>query len=172
MEEKKISIPLVIGGFVLVIIIGAGGVVLLLRHSDSENSTNTFSNNTIINPQPISNNSLANNMESPLPATSTTKKYKDGTYTATGNYVSPDGPETIDVSVTLANDNVSAVTVTPGAFGGDSRRYETQFSRGISSIVVGKPLDQAYVHGNVNGSSLTGDGFDDALDQIKTQAQV
>ena len=39
--------------------------------------------------------------------------YKDGTYSADGNYVSPNGTETVGVELTLADGAVSGVQITP-----------------------------------------------------------
>lgn len=106
----------------------------------------------------------------PPPAADT--KYKDGTYTASGSYVSPGGNESINVKITVKSNNITAVTVTPQ--GGDprSQEYETAFAQGIGQIVTGKPLASQFDVSEVNGSSLTGEGFTQALNAIRSQAQA
>lgn len=52
----------------------------------------------------------------------------------------------------------------------DSKTYQSLFSRGISSVVVGKKIKDISFVGEVNGSSLTGAGFVQALSKIITQA--
>jgi len=95
--------------------------------------------------------------------------YADGTYSALGGYQSPNGPETVGLSVTLANGVISAIEVTPGATGGTSQRYQSQFAEGIVAETVGKSLDELSV-GRVAGSSLTSGGFNEALKAIKADA--
>ncbi len=95
--------------------------------------------------------------------------YADGTYSADGSYQSPGGQESVSVSITLDDDVVTAVTVTPHATSGNSKQYQTQFASGIAAEVVGKDIDELDVS-RVAGSSLTSGGFNDALEQIKADA--
>lgn len=95
--------------------------------------------------------------------------YTDGTYTAEGSYSTPGGQESISVDVTVAADVVTAVTVTPEASGGNAARFQDEFASGIADEVVGQELTGLSVD-KVSGSSLTGDGFNAALDQIRADA--
>ncbi|MCS5715618.1 hypothetical protein NVV95_13785 [Herbiconiux sp. CPCC 205716] len=95
--------------------------------------------------------------------------YKDGTYEATGSYTSPNGQEEIDVSLTLAGDVITAVTVTPEATNPNSVNYQNQFADGIAQVVVGKDIDEIEVS-RVAGSSLTSGGFNKAVETIKADA--
>lgn len=95
--------------------------------------------------------------------------YKDGTYTADGTYKSPNGTETVGVQLTLANGTVSAVDITEHPSNPNTRKFQGQFASGVSDQVVGKSLDEIKVS-KVAGSSLTSGGFNQAVDQIKTQA--
>lgn len=94
--------------------------------------------------------------------------YADGTYEAEGGYQSPNGPETVRVSITLSAGVVSAVEVTPQA-SGTSQRYQGQFAGGIAAEAIGKPLDAIQVS-RIAGSSLTSGGFNQALASIKADA--
>ncbi len=94
--------------------------------------------------------------------------YADGTYEATGSYSRPSGTSEVDVSLTLADGVVSEVEVTPKA-SGTSRQYQEKFVSGISDEVVGKSLDEISVS-KVSGSSLTSQGFNAALEEIKSEA--
>lgn len=100
---------------------------------------------------------------------SSTGDYSDGSYTATGDYQSPGGAESIDVELTLSAGKVTEVTVTGNASSGNAERYQTEFEDGIAAVVVGKNIDDISVD-KVAGSSLTSNGFNDALDQIKSDA--
>ena len=130
---------------------------------DSENSTNTNQNsNTVSNTTTV---------------VDTTKKtivaslYKDGTYTATGSYMSPGGEDQIGVTLTVKNDIVTAVSVNPMAGDNMSARYQQMFVSGYKTYVIGKNLSTLNV-GKVSRSSLTPRGFNDAVAQIRTQAKA
>ena len=98
-----------------------------------------------------------------------TGDFADGTYTATGSYISPNGTETIDVEVTLTDNVISAVTVGTNPTNPTTSRFQMMFSGGIEAEVVGQRVDEVEVT-RVAGSSLTGNGFTDALEQIKADA--
>jgi uncharacterized protein with FMN-binding domain len=105
------------------------------------------------------------------PATTKGGTYKDGTYNATGHYDSPGGTEAVKVSLTLVSDKVSAATVSSGANDPTALSYQTIFISGYKSFVVGKKINTIKLS-NVSGSSLTSQGFNDALKQIERQAQA
>jgi uncharacterized protein with FMN-binding domain len=95
--------------------------------------------------------------------------YKNGTYTEDGKYTSPGGPQSVTVKLTLADNKVTAVTVTGHATDPTAKSYQAQFVDGISSEIVGKNIDSLNVS-RVAGSSLTSGGFNDALKTIKADA--
>jgi uncharacterized protein with FMN-binding domain len=95
--------------------------------------------------------------------------YKDGTYKADGTYKSPNGTETVGVQLTLANGTVSAVEITEHPSNPNTRKFQGEFASGIAEQVVGKSLDEIKVS-KVAGSSLTSGGFNQAVEEIKTQA--
>jgi len=100
-----------------------------------------------------------------------TGEHADGTYSATGSYLSPAGEETVAVSVTLEDDTITAVTVTPQADDPTASQYQQKFASGIAAVVVGKDIDDVSVS-TVSGSSLTGAGFNTALADISSQSAV
>jgi uncharacterized protein with FMN-binding domain len=102
-------------------------------------------------------------------ASSGSSTYKDGEYTASGQYQSPNGTESITVDLTIADDKVTAVTVTGTPSGPDATNYQSQFESNIASIVVGQDISTLSVS-KVAGSSLTSAGFNAAVDSIKSQA--
>jgi uncharacterized protein with FMN-binding domain len=99
----------------------------------------------------------------------TSAGYKNGTYTEDGGYESPAGHQTVTVKLTIADDKVTAVIVTPHATDGTAKSYQAQFVSGISAEVVGKDIDSLKVS-RVSGSSLTSGGFNAALKAIKADA--
>lgn len=96
--------------------------------------------------------------------------YQDGTYSATGVYRSPAGGEQVNVSITLDDDVVTNVSFTGDATHPKSMAMQKAFSEGFAQQVVGKSLDEVNV-GIVNGSSLTGIGFMEAVAKIKAEAK-
>ena len=98
--------------------------------------------------------------------------YEDGTYTASGSYASPAGPESIAVTLTIKDDIVSSVSIQKNATNQASVNYQGLFASGISAQIVGKSLDEIGGYSSVNGSSLTPNGFDTALASIKADAAL
>jgi len=98
-------------------------------------------------------------------------EYKDGTYSATGSYKSPGGPDTITLSITLKDDVVTDTKVTEVTGDKTSKRYQDMFVAGYKEYVIGKNISTVSVT-KVSGSSLTSIGFNDALAQIKTKAEL
>ncbi|WP_084815923.1 hypothetical protein [Frondihabitans sp. Leaf304] len=101
----------------------------------------------------------------------TSGAYKDGSYTEQGTYSSPGGKEVISVNLVIASDAVKAVTVKTVKADPTATQYQNKFIGGIGDAVVGKKIDDLNVT-NVAGSSLTSQGFADALGKIKTDAKA
>lgn len=97
--------------------------------------------------------------------------YRDGTFSATGHYVSPGGPQQVGVTVTLSHSIITALKLDTSHTHGTSKEFQGKFASGIDAIVVGKNIDDLDVH-KVSGSSLTSGGFNDAIAQIKSEARA
>lgn len=97
--------------------------------------------------------------------------YTDGSYTAEGSYSTPESVESIEVTITLADDVITAVEVTGDPQKAESERYQSEFIGGISDEVVGQNIDDINVS-RVAGSSLTSGGFNQAIDKIKSEAKA
>ncbi|MEX0151110.1 FMN-binding protein [Microbacterium sp. LMI1-1-1.1] len=95
--------------------------------------------------------------------------YADGTYSASGQYATPESVETIEVTLTLADDVITDVEVTGDPQARESQEYQSRFIGGIADEVVGKSIDDISVS-RVAGSSLTSGGFNQAVDAIKADA--
>jgi uncharacterized protein with FMN-binding domain len=104
-------------------------------------------------------------------ADSSAGTFKDGDYEAEGSYSNPGGQSTVKVALTLADDKITDITVTPEATNGTSKQYQAKFAGGIADEVVGKSIDELQV-GAVAGSSLTSQGFNQAIEQIEGDAQA
>ena len=95
--------------------------------------------------------------------------YADGTYTESGSYQAPSGTESVSVTITLATNTVTAVSVVGNGQDSNTQVYQEMFASGIGAEVVGKNIDDLRV-AKVAGSSLTSGGFNEALAAIKADA--
>lgn len=66
---------------------------------------------------------------------------------------------------------VTALTLDRSQTKGTSAEFQEKFAYGIDALVVGKSIDELDVS-KVSGSSLTSGGFNNAIDQIKSEAQA
>ena len=116
-----------------------------------------------------SQQSSSSQNESPTESTDTST-YEDGTYSATGSYISPGGVESIDLTMTIENGVITATELGQNASDGDAQQYQAAFASGYAELIVGKDVNEVSLS-RVAGSSLTSNGFNDALDQIKDDAR-
>ncbi|MFD8000684.1 hypothetical protein [Streptomyces mirabilis] len=93
--------------------------------------------------------------------------YQNGEYSAVGWYGSL--PSHITVSLILTNGVITNVTVTAHAKGFISRWYQRRFAKAVPSVVTGKNIDDVHLD-RLAGSSVTTDGFNDALKRIRADA--
>lgn len=152
MEQQKLRIIGVIAIGLIAIGGTAAAIVLNKQTNTAPSSTTTTSS--------------SNNTTSSTSGTA----YKNGSFSANGSYRTPGGTETVSVSVTLKDDVITSVSVT-GNGRGDSAEYQSMFKSSVSSLTVGKDIDDIKLS-RVSGSSLTSTGFNSALDTIKTEARV
>lgn len=96
--------------------------------------------------------------------------YADGEYSASGSYIPPSNQtEEVDVTLTLENNVVTALTVNTSGNNPTSKQYQRKFTSGVQEQVVGRNINELDVH-KVAGSSLTSSGFNKALDTIRAEA--
>jgi uncharacterized protein with FMN-binding domain len=100
-----------------------------------------------------------------------TAKYKDGTYETVGNYMSPGGEESIKVKLTLVDNVVTDAEVVSQAERPNSVKFQGIFVENYKEKVIGKNINRIKLK-KIAGSSLTPQGFNDALKKIKSQAGV
>ncbi len=114
--------------------------------------------------------SVATSSASKTPSSASTQTYKDGTYSVVGSYKSPAGPEEIGVTLTLKNDIITDITVTPKATVRRSVELQNAFAANYKPMVIGKNIAEINL-GKVAGASLTPMGFNDALAKIEAEAK-
>jgi cytoskeletal protein RodZ len=108
---------------------------------------------------------------SAAPAAANTSTYQDGTYTATGTYTSPGGTEEVTITLTIADDVITAATAEGGATRPPSSQYQGEFVDNFAALIIGKDIADVSLD-KVAGSSLTSGGFNAAVETIKTDAQA
>ncbi|MCQ1949573.1 hypothetical protein NNX28_06465 [Arthrobacter sp. zg-Y859] len=96
--------------------------------------------------------------------------YADGEYSGTGSYIPPSGTsEDVDVTLRLEGGVVAELEVETSQKNPTSKQYQREFTSNVKEQVVGKNLDELDVD-KVAGSSLTSEGFNRALDAIRSEA--
>ena len=153
-------------------VMGLAGVVFVLAtFSSSVNPRNTGTNTppvTFVPPVPVADVPKATNTNT---NGSKATKYKNGTYSVVASYDSPADMQEMGVSLTLKGDIIVDSTVTNMANERTSQRYQQAFIGGYKSYVIGKNIDSVNLD-VVSGASLTPIGFNDAIAQIKSKAQI
>lgn len=198
---EKSSIPIIVGIVALVLVVGGffytqntkstGDTVVSPVTTDTE-STETPSERTamvageetvpsgeetedvVAETKPSTDSvSVESNTEVTLPVVSTTQasQYKNGTYSAVGDYRSPEGPETIGIKLTVKNNLIVDAVATLQARDKKSVKYQELFINNFKTLVVGKKLSEVNLS-KVSGSSLTPKGFNEAVVEIRGEAKV
>jgi len=158
MQETKPNKALVAVIVIALLAAAAAGVVYVFN---KDNEASDTSNN-----QAPANSTSSD--ETSMTSTAT-RAYKDGMYSATGSYVSPGGNESIDVTLAIADGKITTASATTHAATSTSSQYQSEFKNNFKSLVIGKSVDEISLS-RVAGSSLTSNGFNDALEQIKDKA--
>ena len=143
--------------------LGIFGLFLLVLFGDTLMSNYKHSS-------PSSSSASAGSSSASPTTASVTAGYKNGTYTATDDYAAPGGEEAITLDITLNNDLVIASTVTPIAHNALSASFQSRFIASYKSYVIGKKINDIKL-ATVAGSSLTTQGFNNAIGQIEQQAK-
>ncbi len=152
----------IIAGIIVALLI-AGGVFAVMKSSKEDDQTATTSTDTT--------SSIPTDTSTGGTPAVVTSQYKDGTYSAVGNYQSPGGAETIQVTLVLKDDIITDATVISDATRPISVTMQGQFIAGFKQQVIGKNISEVSLT-KVSGSSLTPKGFNDAVAKIKVQAEV
>jgi hypothetical protein len=146
-----------LGIFGILVLVAFGGSFIFKHKSKSTTSTTTSTSGSSTS-KGNANVMVANN-------------YNNGTYTATGTYTSPGGQEALNVTLTINSNLVIDSTVTTGANDSTSASYQNLFIASYKNQVIGKNLNDIKLS-TVAGSSLTSQGFNDAVNQIEQQAKA
>lgn len=118
----------------------------------------------------IRKNASTTNTELVSSTQSSPSTYKDGSYSASIAYQVPRDNNQLKATITLKNDVITKVAVEHTAESGESKKYTSGFSSGVSSAVVGKKLGSSSI-GIIGGASLTSNAFNSVLESIISKAQ-
>lgn len=167
-QNSKRTQVITIAILVAIVLLVVGGMALTRGGDDRQSSSQQ---------QGTGSSSQANtggNTQSDTTASTATPNsatYKDGTYNASGSYRTPGGTESVDVQLTLKDGKVTDSTVTGSGSDRQAREYQSEFEQGYKQLVTGKPIESISLS-RVSGSSLTSQGFNDALAKIADQART
>lgn len=147
-------------GVVVIALIGA--ILLFTEHAKSQNNATNMA--TATQAPPSQNSATAGD-------TSGTATYRDGTYTASSDYQVPPGRESIKVTLTVKGGQVTDSSIVNSENDHDSVPFQEGFAGEYKSYVVGKSLSTVRVP-VISGASDTVQSFNDAVAQIRNQAQA
>ena len=153
-----------ITALIVIVLVGIAATAIIVIRSNAETGTGTTTDTT-------TTQQTTNTETSTEDSATDTSTYKDGTYSATGSYSSPGGRESIDLTVTIKDGVIVSTSLKANATNGDAKDYQADFGSAYTDLVVGKNVDRVSLS-RVAGSSLTSNGFNAALDQIKTDAKA
>lgn len=165
MESQNTSSNKAIIGIIVVVLIAiAATAVIVVSSNNKSNSANVTTTNT-------SSNVPSTETSSSSSSVSSSSTFKDGTYSATSNYDTPGGGASIGVTVMLSGNTITNVSLTQGAPDREAQEFQDRFESGYKSLVVGKKITDVSLS-RVAGSSLTPNGFNNALQDIESQAKA
>jgi hypothetical protein len=164
MESSNSQNKAIIGIIVVVLLVAAATAVIVMSANNDQPESSTVSD-TSTSP------SVSASPEAEASSDAASSLFKNGTYMATGNYQTPGGRESIGVTVTLSDGVVSDASVEQNATGGEAAEYQEKFVAAFKSQVVGKKIDEVSLS-RVAGSSLTPNGFNNAIQDIENQAKA
>lgn len=148
---QKNNLKLILAGIVLVLIVSVAVF-------------SSTSNGRFVNP------ALTKEENTPDNSQFMTGSYKNGTYSAVGRYTAPSGQEEVGVKVTLKDGIVADASIEIMTTQPISLKMQEDFAANFKPQVIGKNIDEIMLS-KVSGSSLTPNGFNDALEQIKNEAK-
>lgn len=159
-SENSMSPKLIAGALVIIIVVAIAGF-----SSKNKSRPSSGQKQVIVTPNSSKTMGVA------ATGLSSSSSYKDNTYSAEGDYVSPGGDEHLLVKVTLKGGVITGAEVNPEATRPNSVKFQGLFVANFKPFVVGKNIDEVKLD-KVSGSSLTPKGFNDALEKIKQQAKA
>lgn len=160
MEQKPKIHPAVAALIVIVLVGIVASVVIIVNTNNKSNTTDTTGFVTD-----------SNDTQNAATDSTDVSEYKDGTYSATGTYLSPGGRESVELTVTIKDGVITDTSLKADAASRESEEHQELFIDNYKTLVVGKSINGLSLS-RVAGSSLTSNGFNDALDEIRDDARA
>jgi hypothetical protein len=156
---------------IIVMVVLAIAAVTSLHMQQAQSNSDVANVSPTLAPTPTPTQSSTPNLDTSIATSNPTPTpiYKNGTYTAAGNYQSPGGTEEVSVTLTLSQDTITDASVSTTPASGTSEEYQSLFKSNYKNQVVGKALSSISLS-RVSGSSLTSSGFNQAVSKIKSEA--
>lgn len=159
------SIFLGLGTIALVASAGVIGVKVFSTNADqTTQTTSSVTSSTSSGSGTSSSTNSATDSSSSSNAT-----YADGTYSATVSYQVPRGNNSLTATVTISGGEIASVDTANSYNDRESEWYINDFESSLSSDATGESL-ASYSPSRIGGASLTTWAFNDALDQIRSDA--
>jgi hypothetical protein len=160
--KSSSKMPIIIVVVIIAIVaVAAIGYTMNKKSAMNEEANETLEERSMVSPT----------QAAPSNAMTAENVYKDGEYAAEGDYTSPGGAESINVTLTIKDNVVEAADVKANATRPISKKMQESFIGGYKEQVVGKKLDEINL-GKVSASSLAPKGFNDAVTKIKAEAKA
>ena len=102
---------------------------------------------------------------------SSSSAFKDGSYTASANYLVPTGQENIQVTLTVKGGAVTSSQIQNSETNPESAQFQEYFASQYKSQVIGKSLSGLQI-AYIAGASDTCQAFNSAVKNIQNQAQA
>lgn len=171
MQQTKKLHPAVAALIVIVLVgIVASAAIVVTMNSGEEGANRSATNSQ----HDMSNHSHHHGAtdQVKVPESTDISQYKDGTYSATGTYLSPGGRESIQLTVTIKDGVIASTAIKNNATDLEAKEHQELFSGHYKELIVGKKISEVESLSRVAGSSLTSNGFNNALSQIKDDARA
>ena len=164
--EQKPKLQPAIAALIVIVLVGivASVAIVVANNSNGDKTTSTTEE---------FNHETHQHAPSDDPTVDSTdiSEYKDGTYSATGTYLSPGGRESIELTVTIKDGVITDTSLVKNATSTEAKEYQGHFEHSYKELVIGKKVNGLSLT-RVAGSSLTSGGFNEALDEIRDDARA
>lgn len=140
-------------------------------YANKQTTQNVITTSSSLPSNTTTTSSLSGSSTVSSSSASASSGYKDGTYSASSDYYVPHGSENIKVTLTVQGGVVTNSSIANSENNGESALFQESFASEYKSYVVGKPVSSLQLN-YVAGASDTTQGFNDALQQIKSQARA
>ena len=159
--ENKPKINPAVAAIIVIVLVGVVTSVVIIVSNNSKGDTKNMT---------MSQNGTKSGDSATVDSTDTST-YKDGTYSATGMYLSPGGRETLALTVTIKGGVIIDTTLKTEPATQESAQHQQDFADNYKALVMGKKINGLSLS-RVAGSSLTSNGFNDALTEIRSDAKA